>query len=63
VCPGDAGWHQAATESMSDTTPCDVQRLIVIADPCPAAYMNEASNSWVMSGQADVPLDPYGDCS
>ena len=35
----------------------------MIADPCPAAYMNEASNSWLLTGQADVPLDPYGDCS
>jgi hypothetical protein len=62
-CPGDAGGHQAATECRSRTFPCDVERLIVIADPCPAAYMNEASNSWFMIGQANLPIDPYGDCS
>jgi hypothetical protein len=34
----------------------------VIADPCPAAYMNEASNSWDLVGASDAPLDPYGYC-
>jgi hypothetical protein len=37
-------------------------RIIVIADPCPNAYMNEASNSWVMIGASDAPIDPYGSC-
>jgi hypothetical protein len=34
----------------------------VIADPCPNAYMNEASNSWALMGGSDAPLDPYGSC-
>jgi hypothetical protein len=38
-------------------------RIIVIADPCPAAYMNEASNSWAMMGASDAPIDPYGSCA
>jgi hypothetical protein len=38
-------------------------RIIVIADPCPNAYMNEASNSWVMTGASDAPIDPYGACA
>jgi hypothetical protein len=41
---------------------CDNERLIAIADPCPAAYMNEASNSWVLTGASSAPLDPYGAC-
>jgi hypothetical protein len=32
---------------------------IVIADPCPAAYENEAWNSWHMW---IGPYDPYGSC-
>jgi hypothetical protein len=44
--------------------------MIVIADPCPAAYMNEAHNSWVLlhdtSGTAipggSTAIDPFGHC-
>jgi hypothetical protein len=61
-CPGDAGGHEAETMCVSGTTPCSTLRLIVIADPCPAAYMNEASNSWTLSGASDAPIDPYGSC-
>lgn len=62
VCPGDAGGHQATTMCASLHAPCDVQRVITIADPCPAAYMNEAANSWVLLGLSDDPIDPYGAC-
>jgi hypothetical protein len=41
---------------------CAGEHLISIADPCPEAYMNEASNSWVLTGAADAPIDPYGAC-
>jgi hypothetical protein len=41
---------------------CANEDLIAIADPCPAAYMNEASNSWVLTGASDAPIDPYGAC-
>jgi hypothetical protein len=41
---------------------CANEDLIAIADPCAVAYMNEASNSWVMTGQSDAPIDPYGAC-
>jgi len=61
-CPGYAEGHQAMTACVSQSSPCGVQRLIVIADPCPNAYMNEASNSWVLIGASDGPLDPYGSC-
>ncbi len=61
-CPGNADGHQATTLCVGTIAPCNVERLIVIADPCPAAYMNEASNSWALLG-ADVPVDPYGACS
>jgi len=36
--------------------------VIAIATPCPAAYMNEASNSWVLVGKSNAALDPNGDC-
>jgi hypothetical protein len=42
---------------------CANENLIVIADACAVAYMNEASNSWVMTGASDAPIDPYGACS
>jgi len=38
------------------------EKLIAIAVPCAAAYMNEASNSWVLTGSSDSPIDPYGYC-
>jgi hypothetical protein len=38
------------TTCVSGASACSIQRLIVIADPCPAAYMNEASNSWDLIG-------------
>jgi len=48
----------SATLCVTTTSPCDTERLIAIAHPCPAASMNEASNSWVVLGEADVPIDP-----
>lgn len=44
---------------------CAGEHLIAIADPCPAAYMNEAynSNSWSDTlGAFTRPIDPYGAC-
>lgn len=61
-CPGNALGHQAMT-CIDEAGVCDNERLIAIADPCPAAYMNEASNSWVLTGASDAPIDPYGACS
>ncbi|HEY1829987.1 MAG TPA: hypothetical protein VGG38_07080 [Acidimicrobiales bacterium] len=63
VCPGNAWGHQATTICVSTTSPCNVERAIVISEPCPAAYMNETSNSWMLIGVWDVSLDPYGQCS
>jgi hypothetical protein len=62
-CPGNAQGHQAMTTCVSGTSACSILRLIVIADPCPNAYMNEASNSWALIGASDAPLDPYGYCA
>ena len=64
-CPADAGGHQAGTlciTSVGAAAPCDLARIIHIAEPCAAAYMNEASNSWVLVGKSDAPIDPYGSC-
>ena len=59
VCPGYAMGHQAMT-CYNQPGMCPDSAEIVIADPCPAAYENEAWNSWhIESG----PFDPYGWCS
>lgn len=60
-CPGNALGHQAMTCSFVAGV-CPGTRLIAIADPCPAAYMNEAYNSRVAEGLAPGPFDPYGYC-
>jgi hypothetical protein len=61
-CPAYSQGHQASTSCVSQNSPCDEQHVITIADPCPAAYMNEASNSWVLLGKSNAPIDPYGRC-
>ncbi|HXW34200.1 MAG TPA: hypothetical protein VEJ87_06430 [Acidimicrobiales bacterium] len=61
-CPGYADGHQAMT-CVDDQPSCAAgEKLIAIAVPCAAAYMNEASNSWVLTGSSDSPIDPYGYC-
>ncbi len=57
-CPAYSQGHQASTSCVSQSSPCDEQRVITIADPCPAAYMNEASNSWVLHGGVERPDRP-----
>jgi hypothetical protein len=60
-CPGYADGHQAMT-CIDISGLCPGTKLIAISTPCAAAYMNEASNSWVLTGQSDAPIDPYGYC-
>jgi hypothetical protein len=60
-CPGYADGHQAMT-CVNHAPECAGKLIIAIAVPCPAAYMNEASNSWVLTGQRSTPIDPYGHC-
>jgi hypothetical protein len=60
-CPGYADGHQAMT-CINTPGLCSGMKLIAINDPCPAAYMNEASNSWVLEGLRSAPIDPYGYC-
>ncbi len=60
-CPGNSEGHQAMT-CINVPGICPGSRLIVISVPCAAAYMNEASNSWVLSGLRSAPIDPYGYC-
>ena len=59
-CPGYAMGNQAMT-CVNHAPQCAGQRIIAIAVPCPAAYMNEAHNSWVLIGQG-TGIDPYGYC-
>ncbi len=60
-CPGYALGHQAMT-CINVAGVCPESHLIVIDVPCSAAYMNEASNSWVLEGLHQAPIDPYGYC-
>ena len=60
-CPGNALGHQAMT-CVDHAPVCPETKIIAIADACPNAYMNEASNSWVETGRSDARLDPYGPC-
>lgn len=59
VCPGYALGHEAMTCNNWPTV-CPGQKEIVISDPCPVAYMNEASNSLVFSDLSTAPIDAYG---
>jgi outer membrane biosynthesis protein TonB len=61
ACPGYALGHEAMT-CINEPGACPGENLIAIADPCAHAYMNEASNSWVLTGQSSAPIDPYGPC-
>jgi hypothetical protein len=60
-CPGNALGREGMT-CKDEPGICTNQLVIAIADPCPVAYMNEASNSWVLMGASSAPLDPYGTC-
>jgi hypothetical protein len=60
-CPGYARGQEAMT-CMRVAGVCPTSAVIAIADPCPQAYMNEASNSYVIVGDADTPVDPFGPC-
>jgi hypothetical protein len=60
-CPGAAEGQEAMT-CLRETGVCPTSAVIAIADPCPQAYMNEASNSYVIIGASDSPIDPYGPC-
>jgi hypothetical protein len=62
ACPGYSQGHQATTMCITGRQRCDLGRFVTIADACPAAYMNEASNSYVVLGLSNAPIDPYGDC-
>lgn len=60
-CPGYALGREGMT-CINEAGVCPGEAIIAIADACPAAYMNEASNSWVMEGQSTAPIDPFGAC-
>jgi hypothetical protein len=59
-CPGYAMGRQAMT-CVNHAPECAGRKIIAIAVPCPAAYMNEAHNSWVLTGTGSG-IDPYGYC-
>ena len=51
-CPGNAQGREGMT-CLNEPGVCPGEAIIAIAEPCPAAYMNEASNSWEI-GRAHV---------
>jgi hypothetical protein len=63
-CPHYAEGHSAETRLVLAYGVASTE--VYIAEPCPAAYKNEASNSWGhwegRSWIPDYPLDPYGTC-
>jgi hypothetical protein len=59
-CPGYADGREAMT--CFNSSSCPGSAVIAIADACPEAYMNEASNSFVITGASDAPIDPFGPC-
>ena len=61
-CPGNAEGHQGMT-CFNVAGNCPNEAIIAIAIPCPQSYMNEASNSWVLTGRSNARIDPYGSCS
>lgn len=64
TCPGYADGNEAMT-CVNIAGLCGDEHVIVINDPCPAAYMNEAYNSQSWSdaqGRFTRPIDPYGAC-
>ncbi len=61
-CPGYALGHQAMT-CVNVAGVCPGTDLIVISTVCPASYMNEAHNSWIVAGLSTGSIDPYGYCS
>lgn len=60
-CPGYALGHQAMT-CVNVAGVCAGERLIAISTVCPASYMNEAHNSWILAGYRQGSIDPYGYC-
>jgi len=62
LCPHADGGYQATTTCVGAPQCEQGTAFIWIADPCPAAYMNEASNSWVLVGRSSARIDPYGYC-
>jgi hypothetical protein len=74
-CPGYAESHEAMTcihGSPQYPDACPNGPEIAISDACPQAYMNESSNSWLLTGQTATEqakfgvsydsIDPFGAC-
>ena len=61
-CPHADGGYQATTTCVGAPQCEPGTAFIWIDDPCPAAYLNEASNSWVLIGKSSAPIDAYGYC-
>ena len=60
-CPGGSLGHQAMT-CVNVPGVCPGASIIAITVVCPASYMNEAHNSWIVSGRMTGTIDPYGYC-
>jgi hypothetical protein len=59
VCPGYAFGGQAVT-CINHAPECPSSAVIIINNPCPVAYMNEAANSWTLYNGTNAVIDPFG---
>jgi hypothetical protein len=71
ICPATVPPGAAALTAITQTSGlpqggifgAEIVGAVLIADTtCGAAWMNEASNTWVLTGQSSAPIDPFGPC-
>lgn len=66
--PGDACAEGKCAEAFTcvpgtpNLCPDGVKEIVIGLPSCPATYENEASNSFVLTGQSSASIDPYGSC-
>ena len=59
VCSDGSAFGHLGVTCVNQPGMCDGTRYVHIACPAPFVYMNEAHNSWVLTGQRNG-IDPYG---
>jgi hypothetical protein len=66
VPPGDAALTEIAPASgfpQGGILGARIIGAVLVANTtCGTAWMNEASNTWVLTGQSSAPIDPFGPC-
>jgi hypothetical protein len=59
VCSDGSAFGHLGVTCVNQPGMCEGMRYVHIACPAPFVYMNEAHNSWVLTGQR-TGIDPYG---